>query len=334
MPVCYISLRSPAPDGSSQPTLPAAPHPCADPGLHVQNSSANQGKEDSEDEETDIFTMNPLTALNLLCSSIEDLVRITGDVPPTPPVSAPTTPVLALMQAEKENKIRHNRNSIKAKLVKEPSHEDDEEEEQEEEGILVPVKKTPIGSPEAGPLEGFHVIESGREPLSVQQNTIARKFYSKRPPPISLEEYLQRLHRFCPMSTAVYLATSLYIHRLALIERVIAVTARNVHRLLLAGLRVATKALEDLSYAHRRFAKVGGVSETELGRLEISFCFLTDFDLKVDKEMLYQQAMTLRDGLSFHTLPSSFRMDLPIYPGRSPALMKGVVPTKVTEVSV
>lgn len=76
------------------------------------------------------------------------------------------------------------------------------------------------------------------------------------------------------MSTAVYLATSLYIHRLAAEERIIPVTARNVHRLVLAGLRIGMKALEDQSYPHRRFAKVGGVSESELGRLEVSFCFV------------------------------------------------------------
>ena len=79
------------------------------------------------------------------------------------------------------------------------------------------------------------------------------------------------------MSTAVYLATSHYISRLAVREKLLTVTVRNVHRLVLAGLRVAMKALEDLSWPHGRFAKVGGISELELGKLEIAFCFLMDF---------------------------------------------------------
>jgi len=83
------------------------------------------------------------------------------------------------------------------------------------------------------------------------------------------------------MSTAVYLATNLYLHRLAVIERVVPVTARNVHRLVLAGLRVAMKVFEDLSWPHRRFAKVGGVGERELGRLEVGFCFLMGWRLGV-----------------------------------------------------
>ena len=129
--------------------------------------------------------------------------------------------------------------------------------------------------------------------LDFQHSAITRKFYSKKPPQISIEDYLIRIHKFCPMSTGVYLATSLYLHRLAVEERAIPVTRQNCHRLLLAGLRVAMKALEDLSYPHRRFSKVGGVSENELARLEISFCFLTNFELRTTKEILLDHALTL-----------------------------------------
>ena len=149
------------------------------------------------------------------------------------------------------------------------------------------------------------------EPLNVQHGAITRKFYSKRPPPIPLEEYLLRLHRYCPMSTGVYLATSLYIHRLAIIEKILPVTARNAHRLLLAGLRVAMKALEDLSYPHRRFAKVGGITETELGRLEVSFCFVTNFELKVTSKMLLEHVLAVRDGLPLTEAPTGFQPKLP-----------------------
>jgi hypothetical protein len=121
-----------------------------------------------------------------------------------------------------------------------------------------------------------------------------------------------RIHKFCPMSTAVYLATSVYIHRLAVEERAIPVTRRNSHRLLLAGLRVAMKALEDLSYPHRRFAKVGGVSETELARLEISFCFLTNFDLRTTKEQLLTQALSLKEISAAQGSVAGYQMRLPL----------------------
>ncbi|KAK1141356.1 hypothetical protein N8T08_009147 [Aspergillus melleus] len=122
-----------------------------------------------------------------------------------------------------------------------------------------------------------------------QQSILSKRFLSKREPPISLRDYLLRLHLYCPMSTAVYLATSTYITRMASVERVILVSPKNMHRLVLAGLGVAMKTLEDLSYPHSRVAKVGGVTERELSKLEISFCFLADFDLRVDAHMLFSQ---------------------------------------------
>ncbi|KAM0584156.1 hypothetical protein ACHAP6_007610 [Verticillium nonalfalfae] len=115
--------------------------------------------------------------------------------------------------------------------------------------------------------EPYIIIGENSQPLNLQHGAITRKFYSKKPPPISIEDYLARLHR-----------------------------------LVLAGLRVAMKALEDLSYAHGKMAKVGGVSEVELARLEISFCFLANFELVVREDALQKHADVLREGTSFHVL--------------------------------
>jgi hypothetical protein len=146
------------------------------------------------------------------------------------------------------------------------------------------------------PLVPYIIVGENSQPLNRQHSAITRKFYCRVPPPISITDYLLRVHHYCPMSTGVYLATSLYIHRLAVLERAIVVTKRNAHRLLLAGLRVAMKALEDLSYPHGRFSRVGGVTEKELARLEISFCFLTSFELAVDASVLGQHWELLRRG--------------------------------------
>lgn len=128
---------------------------------------------------------------------------------------------------------------------------------------------------------------------AIQLSVLSKRFVSKNVPPISLRDYLLRLHKYCPMSTAVYLATSLYFTRLVAIDRLLPVTPKNMHRLVLAGLQVAMKALEDLSYPHSRIAKVGGVSQRELSRIEISFCFLADFKLRVDADMLLDETNTV-----------------------------------------
>lgn len=300
---------------TSVPLLPPPPAPSTDPGLnHNIISSTEDSTPLAAQEDIDIFTLSPLAAMKILCSNAETLVRITGDVPPTPPISHPSTPKSRVLLAGKEGSSYHTKTDERPRSRQGTKSLEDVDS--------VPERaKTPIGSPEAAPSEALHIIGSNMEPLDIQRGAISRKFYSKKPPPISVKEYLSRLHHYCPMSTATYLATSLYIHRLAVVEKILPVTTRNAHRLLLAGLRVAMKALEDLSYPHARMAKVGGVTEIELGRLEVSFCFVMDFDLKVDEEMLHQHAMATRDGLSlhiFHVLPLAFRPKLPPLKDKSP----------------
>lgn len=262
--------------------------------------------EGSIPEELDIFKITPVAALKLLCKSIDTLVKLTGDVPPTPPViSGSKQPQRFLADIVDQDVVQEPRQQKIPHPIAPTSKVIDSIDG-------VPLTNSAIGSPEAHHSEPLRSMDAEAS-STIQQGTLARKFFSKRPPPISTEEYLLRLHRYCPMSTAVYLAASQYINRLGVTERVLPVTPRNVHRLLLASLRVAMKALEDLSYPHTRFARVGGVSETELGRLEISFCFLTDFDLKMDAEKLLNELKSLR-GINSSVLerPPAFTPKLPI----------------------
>lgn len=299
----------------------------------------------------DIFSVPALAALKLLSAGVEALVRITGDIPPTPPPSTPHIPHMRGMQAEKENIVRNYSEKSLARMrelarqtqdagstpgpqatIRDGLHTPSPCNSQPQSpGLVIPkptrpsshlvvpgtaqpaapaidgVRLKPTPSPEPGVPSSFAppppptpepyvVIGANSQPLNLQHSAITRKFYSKKPPPIGISDYLLRIHRFCPMSTAVYLATSLYIHRLAVHERAVAVTKRNAHRLLLAGLRVAMKALEDLSYPHAKVAKVGGVSELELARLEISFCFLCGFELMVGSGMLQDHWRMMREG--------------------------------------
>ena len=292
-------------DSTSPRQLPPAPNPSTDPGITPKAPTIideDLSEYLADDAEIDIFKIQPMIALKLMCRSIENLVHITGDVPPTPPLNLGKDPTIDLNHLEEIVHIQSNGED----LVDESP--EDLASPVGEDGA--PVRKTPIGSPEAAHSEPFPIIGEHTESAILQHNAITRKFYSKKPPPISLEDYLCRIHKYCPMSTAVYLAVSLYVWRLAVVEHVMPVTRRNVHRLLLAGLRVGMKALEDHSFHHSRFARVGGVSELELARLEISFCFVTDFELKVDADMLTEQAGALRDFANFQS-QADFKPKLP-----------------------
>ncbi|KAF3808189.1 Cyclin-P1-1 [Colletotrichum gloeosporioides] len=287
-------------NSSEVPELPPPPNPSLDPRLAITDAESPPNAPENDD----VFKLSPRAAMRLLSGGIEALVRITGDIPPTPPPTSPTLPNMRGMTAEKEL-IRTNSEKNLARMRQEAeaamaaaqssprrptlsSHTSGSSGSVSQliDGVHLRQTQTPTPPPPSRPPEPYIIIGENSQPINLQHSAITRKFYSKKPPPISIEEYLTRIHRFCPMSTAVYLATSLYIHRLAVEERTIPVTRRNAHRLVLAGLRVAMKALEDLSYPHSKMAKVGGVSELELARLEISFCFLANFELVAREDTL------------------------------------------------
>jgi hypothetical protein len=286
------------------PKLPAPPQPENDKGMFpLIKSPSLQVLDGLTPDNVDVFQLEPVAALRLLCRSVDDLVQLTGDVPPTPPArSRGPSPARGM------SKLRES--ATVETVVVTPAKEN---VGPHVDGVRF--LKTPIGSPEAQAHEPTAaaqvVVGAHAQPTYIQHGALARKFYSKRPPPISTEEYLMRMHKYCPMSTAVYVAASLYLARLAVQDRIIPVTPRNVHRLLLACLRVAMKALEDLCWPHGRFSKVGGVSEGELGRLEITFCYLMDFNLKVDAAMLQREAQTLCRQTLLQNPPSPLELRLP-----------------------
>ncbi|KAI0444982.1 cyclin-domain-containing protein [Xylaria telfairii] len=296
---------------------PPRPVPSTDPNLISQaRTPPPLHAVPTNSPSADLFKLPPTAALKLLCAGIESLVCVTGDIPPTPPPTSPPVPNMTGMQREKAAIVRSHSERNLARLRQQQQHQQplNNQPRPKAHGHLqglfetnqyqpvdgVRLRHPPTPPPPATP-QPYIVIGENSQPLNLQHSAITRKFFSKAPPPISIQDYLLRIHQFCPMSTAVYLATSFYIFRLAVEERAIPVTRRNCHRLLLAGLRVAMKALEDLSYPHAKIARVGGVSEIELARLEISFCFLVGFELVVDEETLRKHWDMLKQSTSLES---------------------------------
>lgn len=124
---------------------------------------------------------------------------------------------------------------------------------------------------------------------------VIKRFLQKKQPDISIWDYLQRVHQYCPMSTSVYLSASLYIYRLCISLQTFVLSPLSVHRLLLATLRAACKNIEDITFTQKRFATVGGVSTADLYRLEIAFLFLIDFDVCIDSEVLQHHLVVLTE---------------------------------------
>lgn len=124
---------------------------------------------------------------------------------------------------------------------------------------------------------------------------IIKRFLGKTKPDISIWTYLLRIHHYCPMSPAVYLAASLYVYRLCISLKSFVLTPLSAHRLILATLRTACKSTEDINFTQKRFATVSGVTTMDLYRLEIAFLFLIDFDICVDSAGLQHHLVTLTE---------------------------------------
>jgi hypothetical protein len=117
------------------------------------------------------------------------------------------------------------------------------------------------------------------------------KLFIKETPDISISDYLQRIQHCCPMTSSVYLAASTYPRHLAVTPRdaistPVPVTPRTVHRLVLAAIAVAMKAVEGWRWCPGRLPLAGGVSKENLLDLDMTFCQLMEFRLTVCPEML------------------------------------------------
>lgn len=267
---------------SRAPPPPPSPTDAATAAVDPTYSHKSNEPLRLENERWDINAISALAALRMLVQAMERLAEATGDIPPTPPVSQPTTP---------------GKDDLDLQRMASP--------------------EICIGSPEAHPHEPIALIGGDAPDVSVQHAAIARRFFSKSAPPFSLHDYLVRLHTYCPHSPGVYLAAAGFCHRLCVAELKVPATTRTVHRLCLAAIRVSAKALEDNKWKQDRMAKMGGVSLGQLMHLEVALCFLLDFDLWVDNKLLssrmYMLQQAARQGMGTKgKLNDNFKLKLPL----------------------
>lgn len=287
-------------------SIPAPPKPSADTGVKdfIPDPSADSGALPSTVEALDIGTLSPRAALSLFSGTVKSM--ISSDDSPQPMLHAGSPTSLGHAPFEGVSKTRAVSQDGSFELPVRTAHYDEE----------VPSHhKTPIGSPEASPQDASSAPQppclslDGLSEYDLQCLAMASTFRSKTPPPISLTDYLQRIHKYCPMSTAVYLAAASYIQRVTggLWESedpritYVQITPHSVHRLVLAALRVAMKAFEDHNWKHSRFAGVGGVPNTGLTKLEVAMCYLLEFNLFIPESSLQNAAKwMLNNGLKMN----------------------------------
>ncbi|GBG29984.1 Cyclin-U2-1 [Hondaea fermentalgiana] len=148
--------------------------------------------------------------------------------------------------------------------------------------------------------EGLRIVRNVAAELEHRVNMEDRDnegdaFSSDKIPPISIEGYLCRLARYVNIwrshaggrdSAGVRSAvmTVLYLNHLEMTNPEFAINHSNVHRLLMAGMLVATKWTEDGVISTEWWARVAGVSMAEVNKLESAFCNIMHFELFIDDQ--------------------------------------------------
>ncbi|KAH9611486.1 hypothetical protein KSS87_010183 [Heliosperma pusillum] len=117
-------------------------------------------------------------------------------------------------------------------------------------------------------------------------------FHGSRSPPVSIRQYIERIFKYAGCSPSCFIVAYIYVDRY-LQQSEAFLTSLNVHRLLVTSVMVAAKFIDDAFYNNAYYAKVGGVSISEMNRLEMKLLFSLDFRLQVDVETFRNYCLQL-----------------------------------------
>ncbi|KAG4115345.1 hypothetical protein ERO13_D12G098000v2 [Gossypium hirsutum] len=121
----------------------------------------------------------------------------------------------------------------------------------------------------------------GRRTLR-QRDFRSKVFDCREAPDMTVQCYLERIFRYTKAGPSVYVVAYVYIDRFCEANPGFRITARNVHRLLITTMMVASKYVEDMNYRNSYFARVGGLTTKELNKLEVELLFWMGFKLHVN----------------------------------------------------
>lgn len=112
------------------------------------------------------------------------------------------------------------------------------------------------------------------------------RFHARSIPSVDIQSYLTRIAKYCPCQNESFLSLLVYFDRmskntLSLTGKPFKIDSYNIHRLIIAGITVASKYFDDVFYTNSRYAKVGGLPVSELNSLELEFLVINKFSLNI-----------------------------------------------------
>ena len=106
-------------------------------------------------------------------------------------------------------------------------------------------------------------------------------FYISRQPPISLEDYINRIFKNTKMNISSLIISIIYIDRFSELNGYI-LSLKNIHRILLTACLLSIKFNEDVNVNTKYYANVAGIPVQDLNNLEFYLIVKLKFSLFVD----------------------------------------------------
>jgi len=126
------------------------------------------------------------------------------------------------------------------------------------------------------------VARNDQFPLIPSQVT---PFHSSTPPAISVKSYLEdRILKYAGCSEETFILALIYMDQVVQFNPDFVICSLNVHRLLITSIMLASKFFDDVYYNNAYYARVGGISNTEVNSLEMEMLRMISFSLFVEPE--------------------------------------------------
>ncbi|KAI8551875.1 hypothetical protein RHMOL_Rhmol06G0221200 [Rhododendron molle] len=148
--------------------------------------------------------------------------------------------------------------------------------------------------------------------VSARSGKTLNGFHGVRAPSISIAKYLERIYKFTNCSPSCFVVGFVYIDRVVHRHPESLVVSLNVHRLLVTSVMVAAKMLDDVHYNNAFYARVGGITNAELNKLELELLFLLDFGVTVSSRVFESYCLHLEKEMLWNNNGTAQKVERPI----------------------
>ena len=123
-----------------------------------------------------------------------------------------------------------------------------------------------------------------------KQDTKDTIFHGVEVPEMSIADYIERIATYSELDVSEFITCVIYFKRIQKLHPHFPCSHRSMHRTILSLLLVATKMHRDRPFSNRFYARLGGISSSELARLERCVLQLLEYRLFVSVDEYVDEA--------------------------------------------